>query len=118
MNEQPDFYKKNIKREKSPPSIVKTSISRESPKCSNWEKEKEEEEEGEQEQEEKGAGVEERAKVQKGALSSSERARRNNIRGVRDDIVNARWDAVQTRVEERQLGKMENWWSKQKLIGR
>ena len=62
--------------------------------------------------------MEERAKVQKGALSSSERARRNNIRGVRDDIVNARWDVVQTRVEERQLGKMENWWSKQKLIGR
>lgn len=56
--------------------------------------------------------------MQKGALSSSERARRSNIRGVREDIVNARWDAVQTREEERQLGKTENWWSKQTLIGR
>ena len=97
--------------------MVKSSVSRESPKCSSREKEKEEEEEGEQERKEREK-ERERAEVQKGALSSGEQARRSNIRGVRGDAVNTRRDAVQTRVEERQLGKTENWWSKQKVNGR
>ena len=62
------LLEKNIKHETSPrPSMLKASVSRESPKCNNWEKEKEEEEEGEQEGEEKGEGGEERAEGAEGS---------------------------------------------------
>ena len=47
--------------------MLKASVSRESPKCDNWEKEKEEEEEGEQEREEKGEGGEGRAEGAEGS---------------------------------------------------